>query len=272
MTPSISRARSRARALARFSGALFATSLASAMAQRGAFLMQVGLMALNNAIFFTFWIVLFSRVPKIRGYGLSDVAVLYGVVAAGIGLAVTVAGGVRLLARFIHEGELDSLLSQPKPTLLYALGRRTLASGIGDVVSGIVMIVLSGVVGLSRVPVVVVAVLASALICVASCVLFNSIAFWLGRVETASRQLFESLITFSLYPEPLFGGAMRLLLFTLVPAGFVGYLPARLVSEPSGVLIAELVVAAMGYGAAAWFVFDRGLRAYSSGSRFEFNG
>src|SRR5438270_8456135 len=120
------------RALTRFSGALLATSLASAMAQRGAFLMQVGLMALNNAIFFTFWVVLFSRVSKIRGYALADVAVFYGVVAVAFGLAVTVAGGPRLLARFFHEGELDSLLAQPKPTLLYALRRRTLASGTGD--------------------------------------------------------------------------------------------------------------------------------------------
>lgn len=263
---------SRPRALARFLGALFATSLSSAMAQRGAFLMQVGLMALNNAIFFTFWIVLFTRVSRIRGYGLADVAVLYGVVAAGVGLAVTVAGGVRLLARFIYEGELDSLLAQPKPTLLYALGRRTLASGLGDVASGVVMITLSGVMTLSRIPVVLVAILASAVICVASCVLFNSVAFWLGRVEMATRQLFESLITFSLYPEPLFGGPIRVLLFTLVPAGFVGYLPARVVRAPSGLIVAELVVAAVGYGVAAWWVFDRGLRTYASGSRFEFNG
>ena len=262
----------RASTLGRFSGALFATSIASAMAQRGAFLMQVGLMALNNAIFFTFWIVLFSRVSRIRGYALADVAVLYGVVAIGVGLAVTVAGGGPVLARFIHEGELDSLLSQPKPALLYALGRRTVASGLGDVASGIGMIALSGIVSLSRIPVVVVAILASTAICVASCVLFNSIAFWLGRVETATRQLFESLITFSLYPEPLFGGAMRLLLFTLVPAGFVGYLPARVVRAPSLTGMTELVVAAAIYWSAAWFVFNRGLRTYASGSRFELNG
>lgn len=261
-----------ARTLGRFSAVLFATSVASAMAQRGAFLMQVGLMALNNAIFFTFWIVLFSRVSRIRGYALADVAVLYGVVAIGVGLAVTVAGGGPVLARFIHEGELDSLLSQPKPTLLYALGRRTVASGIGDIASGIAMIALSGIVSLSRIPVVVVAILSSTAICVASCVLFNSIAFWLGRVETATRQLFESLITFSLYPEPLFGGPMRLLLFTLVPAGFVGYLPARVVRAPSISIVAELVGAALIYGSAAWFVFNRGLRTYASGSRFELNG
>src|SRR5262249_17435084 len=150
------------------------------------------------------------------------------VVAVSFGVAVTVAGGVRLLARAIHEGELDSLLAQPKPTLLYVLGRRSLASGMGDVVSGVVMIVLSGVGRPAGSPIVALAVAASALVVVASAVLFNSLAFWFGRVETAARQLFESLVTFSLYPEPLFGGPMRLVLFTVVPAGFVGYLPATL--------------------------------------------
>lgn len=259
-------------ALLRFCRALLATSLASAMAQRGAFLLQVGLMALNNAIYFSFWVVLFRHVSTIRGYALTDVIVLYGVVAAGVGLTTVVAGGAPKLAEAIHAGELDSLLSQPKPTLLYAIGRRTIASGLGDVATGIGMITLSGVVDLSRIPVVLFAILMSAVICVAACVLFNSIAFWLGRMQMASRQLFESLITFSLYPEPLFGGPMRLLLFTLVPAGFVGYLPARMVRAPSPTIVIGLVVAVSVYSAAAWFVFERGLRVYASGSRFDLNG
>lgn len=263
---------SRLVALVRFSGALFRTSLASAMAQRGAFLMQVALMALNNAIFFSFWIVLFSRVSRIRGYALGDVAVLYGVVAVGFGLAVTVAGGTRQLARFIHEGELDSLLAQPKPTLLYTIGRRTVAPGMGDIASGVVMIALSGVVSPSMIPIVIVAAVSSATVCVATGVLFNSLAFWFGQVETATRQLFESLVTFSLYPEPLFGGAMRLVLFTVVPAGFVGYLPARLIRAPSLTVAVELIGGALVYSVVAWQVFDRGLRSYSAGSRFELNG
>lgn len=256
-------------ALLRFTAALFRTSLAAAMAQRGAFVMQVSLMALNNVIFFTFWIVLLGRVSTIRGYRLADVAVLYGVVAAGVGLAVTLAGGMPLLARSIHDGDLDSLLAQPKPTLPYALGRRTVASGIGDVASGVVLISLSGSVHATAIPVVVLAIVASALVCVASGVLFHSLAFWLGRVETAARQIFESLVMFSLYPEPLFGGPMRLLLFTLVPAGFVGYLPARLVRAPSPLPVVELLLAAAVYCSAAWWVFRRGLRSYAAGSRFE---
>jgi ABC-2 type transport system permease protein len=84
--------------------------------------------------------------------------------------------------------------------------------------------------------------------------------------------MFDSVIMFSLYPEPLFGGAMRFVLFTLVPAGFVGYWPARLVRSPSILGAAELVAVAGAYVLTAAWVFARGLRTYCGGSRFELVG
>ncbi len=257
---------------ARFALALQRTSLAAAMAQRGAFAMQAGLMALNNAIFFTFWIVLLHRVHTIRGYGLREMTVLYGIVAAGVGLAMIAAGGVRDLARVIHDGELDAVLAQPKPTLLYVLGRRSGASGVGDLVTGIVLIALSGAARPSTAPIVALAAIASAVVMVSSGVLFGSLSFWLGPIDAASRQLFELVITFSVYPDPLFGGVLRVLLFTLVPAGFVGYVPARLIETPSLGAAAGLALAATIYAGCATWVFGRGLRAYCGGSRFELVG
>jgi len=118
------------------------------------------------------------------------------------------------------------------------------------------------------VPIVLAVILASALVFVASGIVFFSLAFWLGRVETLARQLWELLITFSLYPEPLFGGMLRLALFTILPAGFVGYLPARVVHAPSLLHVSLLAVGAGTYLALAVLVFDRGLRRYASGSRF----
>jgi ABC-2 type transport system permease protein len=91
-------------------------------------------------------------------------------------------------------------------------------------------------------------------------------------VETLARQLWELLITFSLYPEPLFGGVLRLVLFTLLPAGFVGYVPARLVQHPSAGAALLLAAGVCAYLAIAVAVFDRGLRRYSSGSRFSMFG
>lgn len=256
----------------RFATALVATSVRSAMAERGSFVMRVTLMAVNNAIFFTFWIVLLSRVPRIRGYALGDVAVLYGIVAVAHGLAVFVAGGIQYLARVIHDGELDALIAQPKPTLLYAVGLRSQPSGLGDIVSGLVMIALSGRVTLLGIPVVIAAGVAGAVVLVSTAVLVHSAAFWLGRTESASRQLYEVTLMFSLYPDTLFTGPMRWVLFTLLPAGFVGYLPAQLIRAPTVGTAAAIASGVIVYAAMATWLFERGLRVYSSGSRFAMFG
>jgi ABC-2 type transport system permease protein len=76
------------------------------------------------------------------------------------------------------------------------------------------------------------------------------------------------MITFALYPEPLFGGMLRLALFTVLPAGFVGYLPARVVHAPSVLDVLALAIGAVAYLGLALLIFDRGLRCYASGSRF----
>ena len=251
-----------------FARALVATNLKATLALRGAFVVQVVFMALNNFTFFVFWWALMQHVPSIRGWRLGDIALLYGIVAVAFGLAVSLAGGVRHLGRFIEEGDLDTLLTQPRSVLVYALGLRSQPSGVGDVLSGMMFIVWSGEVSSSTLPLLVAAIVAGSLIFVACGIVFFSLAFWLGKVETVSRQLWELLITFSLYPEPLFGGALRLALFTLLPAGFVGYIPTRVVQTPSVQDMVLLVGGAIAYMGLAVMVFERGLRRYASCSRF----
>jgi len=107
-----------------------------------------------------------------------------------------------------------------------------------------------------------------ALLFIASGTVFFSLAFWLGNVDTLARQLWELLVTFSMYPEPLFGGAVRLVLFTLIPAGWVGWVPVRLIREMSPGTLLLLTGAACAYMLVAILVFSRGLRRYHSGSRF----
>ena len=251
-----------------FTRALVTTNLKAALALRSAFVMQVVFMALNNLTFFVFWWVLMGRVTTIRGWGLGDIQMLFGLVAASFGLTITVAGGVRYLARFIEDGDLDTLLTRPTSVLVHALGMRAQPSGFGDLISGLVFIAWSGQISWRTAPIVVVVIVASALIFVACGVVFFSLAFWLGQVETLATQLWELLITFSLYPEPLFGGALRLVLFTVLPAGVVGYMPIRILHAPSLTNVAMLVSVAIVYVCVAAWVFDRGLRRYASGSRF----
>jgi len=119
-----------------------------------------------------------------------------------------------------------------------------------------------------QIPLVIAVIVASAIVFAACGIVFFSLVFWLGKVESVATQLWDLLITFSVYPEPLFGGTLRLLLFTVLPAGFVGYLPARIVHEPSMVNVMTLMTGAIVYLCTAVLIFERGMRRYSSGSRF----
>ena len=98
----------------RFALALVAMGLKSSFALRGAFWLQASFMVANNLLYFVFWWVFFDRFEEIRGWRLADVGALFGIVAAGFGVAVVFAGGMRELSRIIIEGDLDAFLTQPK--------------------------------------------------------------------------------------------------------------------------------------------------------------
>jgi ABC-2 type transport system permease protein len=251
-----------------FFAALVSMNLRSAFALRGAFWLQAGFMAANNVMFFTFWWIFFDRFEEIGGWRVHDMAALFGIVATGFGLAIVFAGGIRDLSLYIVDGDLDPFLTQPKSPLLHATASKTYASGWGDICSGIAFLLLSGFVEWRTLPAAVVAVVASGVVFTASAVILHSLAFWLGRIDTLARQLWEFLLTFSLYPSSIFGGALRFVLFTLVPAGFIGYLPLSLVRNSSWESLFFVVGGALGYGALALFVFASGLRQYQSGNRF----
>jgi ABC-2 type transport system permease protein len=251
----------------RFARALVAMNLRHSLALRAAFWLQAAFMAGNNLIFFATWWILFQRFEDVGGWRLDDVVRLFGVVASGFGLCVVLAGGVRDLARTIADGDLDSLLLQPKPVLLHAAASRSQASGWGDFATGVGMLWFAGALAPGALPWTLLAVLASGSAFLATAILLQSSAFWLGRVEHLARQASEFILTFSLYPRPLFSGGVAFLLYTLIPAGFVAYLPVELVRRPTLAQAVVVTAGAVAWLALALVVFQRGLRRYESGNR-----
>jgi ABC-2 type transport system permease protein len=248
-------------------GALFATSLKSALALRAAFWTQVVLMALNDVLFFCIWWIFFARYPEVRGWTLHDMYAGYGFVALAFGVYTILADGTRDLAARIVRGDLDGLLTQPRAVLPRIALSRSSASAWGDVGFGILLLALSGRAGLERLPAIALLVVASALVLTATAVIVNSLAFWFGELDGLPRQLTEFVLVFSLYPSPLFTGALRVVLFTLLPAGFVGFLPAEWLHAPSAAALLATVGGAAVYMSLATWIFHRGLRHYESGNR-----
>jgi ABC-2 type transport system permease protein len=252
----------------RFARALVATNVKATFALRGAFWLQAVLMAANNLVFFSVWWIFFDRFQEIGGWRIADMTALYGIVALGFGASVVLFGGTRDLARTIADGDLDPFLSQPKDPLLHAAGSRSFASGWGDVVSGIGLLVVSGYLQPAAVPVALLGALCGTVVFTATGILFHSLAFWMGPVNDWARQMWEFVIIFSVYPQTVYGPLLRAVLFTVIPAGFIGFLPVELLRGFTPLGLAATVGGAAAYGTLAVVVFRRGLRRYASGNRF----
>lgn len=250
-----------------FASALAATNVKSALALRGASWLQITFMLINNLAFFAIWWIVFDRFEEIRGWRVEHMTALYGISAGAFGLAMVLFGGARQLASLIYQGELDTWLTQPRSVLMQAAMSRSKTSGWGDVLTMFLFLGLSGFAYGMNIPLILVMMLCGTLIFFATNVILHSLAFWLSDMEDMARQLGDFLIVFSTAPFKVFDGWLRVLLFTVIPAGFVGFLPVEIMDTFDPMLLLAVVSATIFYTALACFVFARGLRRYASGNR-----
>ncbi|MDH3942740.1 MAG: ABC-2 family transporter protein, partial [Anaerolineae bacterium] len=159
---------------------LWKANLIAAMEYRVAFLSQVVGMMLNNAVYFIFWIIFFDRFQEVRGWGVNDMLLLFGVVAAGFGLGVAFFGNAMLLADVIAGGRLDYYLSLPRPVLLHTLASRSLPSGFGDLTYGIFSFIAAGQFSPDTIARFILGTLFAMTVFVSFMVLVQSLAFWTG--------------------------------------------------------------------------------------------
>ncbi len=95
--------------------AIWKTNLLSAMEYRAAFLTQVIGMLANNFIYFAIWIIFFNKFKDVRGWGVNDMYVTFGVLASAFGIVSLLFGNAFTLSDIISKGRLDYYLSLPRP-------------------------------------------------------------------------------------------------------------------------------------------------------------
>jgi len=241
-------------------------NLMSATAYRGAFLLQVFGMILNNAMLLFFWWVLFNRLPSLQGWDLAGVMTLYGVVAFGFGVAHIVCGNSTQVARTITSGDMDYYLALPADPLVHMLVSRMSLSAWGDAVFGLVIFLAAAPGRWASLLLFILLGLMAGLVFVGFSVMVGSLAFWVGNADNLATQAINALLTFGLYPMEIFPGLIRILLYTLIPAAFVGSVPAALLNDFDWGRLATMAAFTVGITLAAWAVFRWGLRRYESGN------
>ena len=249
--------------------AIWKANLLSAMEYRGAFLSQAFGMMLNDFMYFIIWIIYFDRFQEVRGWQLQDMYLTYGVLASAFGLISLLFGNAFNLSEIINQGRLDYYLSLPRPVLLHAVASRMIASGMGDFSYGFLSYGLSGYFSWDGLLRFILATLLAATVFAAFLILIQSLAFWLGIMSNLSALALNALLTFGIYPITLFDNYAKLILFTLIPAAFMGAVPAEFIRAFTWQALAQLLIGAALFLAAAIAVFRLGLKRYESGSAIQ---
>ena len=249
--------------------AVWKANLLSAMEYRFAFLTQVVGMILNDFMYFVIWMIFFDRFKDVRGWGIGDMYVTYGILASGFGLMSLLFGNTVYLADTINKGRLDYYLSFPRPVLLHTISSRLIASGMGDFTYGFISYAISGSFtwdGLLRF---VLAICLSCVVFTSFFILIQSLAFWFGMISNLVGLAFNALITFGIYPTTIFDTYAKLILFTVIPAALVGAVPAEFVTQFTWIGLAKLFAGAIIFLFLSITLFHAGLKRYESGSAIQ---
>jgi ABC-2 type transport system permease protein len=239
------------------------------MEYRAAFISQSIGMILNDAVYFFVWIIFFDRFKDVRGWQLTDMFLVFGVSAGAFGLAGMLFGNAFNLGDIIVNGRLDYYLSLPRSTLLHVLASRAVPSGFGDLLYGFISFIASGQFSFAGIGRFIVALILAMVVFISFLVIVQSLAFWLGTGGTLTGIAINTMVTFALYPITLFNNAAKLILFIVIPAAFMGAVPAGFVRNFSWSSLGLLILAAVGFLSLALILFHLGLRRYESGSAIQ---
>lgn len=236
-----------------------------ARSNRAALLSQMGIMVVNDIVWVVFWVLFFRRVGSVRGWDSDRIVLLLSVLTSAGGIALGVLANARRVGALAVDGELDSVLALPVPPLAHLLVRRIEAVNVGDLVFGFLLFFSLGRPTVARTAVFLGAVVAVAVLLTGFLVLTGSLAFFIGRNEGGELG-FHAMILLGAYPVDIFAGAIKVLLYTAVPAAFVSSVPAGLIEDFDIVNALWLIGVAGAFAGAGWATFTLGLRRYTSGS------
>jgi ABC-2 type transport system permease protein len=222
----------------------------------------------NNMIFFVIWWVFFRAFRSVGGWQFDDMVALMVIAAGSYGLSKICCGGVKEISRAIATGNLDPFMTQPKNLLLHLVGAKSYSKGWGQLMTAIILIFLGGKTTLNNIPLLFIFIVNGSLIFAATAVIAHSLAFWLGSIESVSKKYCDSLFVFVNYPVNIYSGPLQIIMFTIFPAGIIGYIPVSLLKNFSWANVILLLGSSSLFVSLAFFIFYRGLKKYESGNHF----
>lgn len=246
----------------------FKYNLMREMLNKVTFLTNISFMMLNNAAFLIQWVILFYLKEDIGGYTLHEMMLLWGLTASSFGLSRIFFARAFALPELIQSGKLDAYLVIPKNVLLSVLTSATNPSAIGDFLYGLLVLCIFCF-RIKRFFLFLFFTVTGAMILTAFALLMGSLTFWFVRADVFGIHMIDSLISFATYPDGIFKGLTRFLLYHVIPVGMAVYQPVHIMIQFDLTGLLHVSGYALALTAVSVWVFYRGLRSYTSGNLME---
>lgn len=233
------------------------------MLNKATFISNVIFMILNNGAMIIQWIVLYSIQDNIGGYSFKQILLLWGLAASTYGFSRFFFKNAFDLSNTINSGKLDAYLVQPKNVLLSSITSSVSTSALGDLIYGIIMLIIYGL-SFSSIALFLLFSICGGLILTGIAVILGSLSFWIENSDVLAEKGNSIMCNFATYPDGIFKGIVKILLFTLIPIGITTYIPVDVITTFDIVKLLIVVIVTIIIILLAFIIFNRGLKRYSS--------
>ncbi len=184
-----------------------------------------------QGIGFLFLSVLFTRIPSIQGWSKWEIVFMLALIFFSEGLVSFAFEGAWQMAFLINMGDMDRILLRPVSPILQILTFTMGIHGIGNMVMGAVLFVLSlshTLIAWSAAKALFVPVFILSACAIRTAISFaaNCSAFWIKAMSNAIPLMVFQLADFAKYPASMFGRAIESVIIFIVPYAFISYFPA----------------------------------------------
>lgn len=196
--------------------------------------------AVMQTVGLIFLFVLFGNISSIGGWSLYEVALLYACMMISEGMLTLLFQGTSSLTYYVRTGNFDRFLLRPLDVTVQILGSQINFAGLGTVVTGIAVIVVSlykldTPISLGLILLFVVNIVFGVCIRVNLNLATTSLAFWLIATGGLSTMVYNTQ-DFGKYPLSIYPTVIRVVLLTVIPHAMISYVPTCLILGKLSVL------------------------------------
>ena len=229
------------------------------------FITNILFMILNNASFIVQWIVLYSLKDNIGGYTLNNVLLLWALASSSYGISHFFFKKAYSLSDTINTGKLDAYLVQPKNVLISSITSDVETSAIGDMLYGLILVIFLRP-NIKMFLLFILFSIVGGISLTAISVISNSLSFWFQKSDLLADRINSLMTNFATYPEGIFKGITKILLYTIIPVGIVNYIPIQVMNDFNINLLLVCIIVSVILVLLSFVIFYKGLKRYSSSS------